>query len=132
VLALSASASAQQWKVYQGESVSLDYRNAADSESLLSVACGSSHSDITIPLVPDGRGEGDGGAGPEYYTKLDACREEAKQEKLPDVSVDSVTSDDADAPTDADCDVKCAGELIRKFMLSNPEPAQAQAEPDDE
>lgn len=52
VLAISASASAQQWKVYEGESVSLDYRNAADSESVFSVACGSSHSDITIPLVP--------------------------------------------------------------------------------
>jgi hypothetical protein len=52
VLAIAAPAAAQQWKIFEEESVSLDYRNAADTESIFSVLCGSSHSDITIPLAP--------------------------------------------------------------------------------
>ena len=47
-----APASAQQWKIYEEESVSLDYRNAADTSSLLSVTCGSGHSDVTVPIDP--------------------------------------------------------------------------------
>jgi hypothetical protein len=82
----------------------------------------------------DGRGEGDGGAGPEHYKKLGACREEARQERLPEVSVDSATTDDALAPKDTDvaqdvdCDAECAGKLIKEFMLGAPEPAQAKAD----
>jgi hypothetical protein len=52
LLAASASASAQQWQVFEEESVSLDYRNAEDTESVFSVLCGAGHSDITIPLAP--------------------------------------------------------------------------------
>jgi hypothetical protein len=52
LIAVCASASAQQWQVFEEESVSLDYRNAADTESVFSVLCGARHSDITIPLAP--------------------------------------------------------------------------------
>jgi hypothetical protein len=52
LVAVCASASAQQWQVFEEESVSLDYRNAADTESVFSVLCGARHSDITIPLAP--------------------------------------------------------------------------------
>ena len=52
VLFVSAPASAQTWKIEQGESISLEYRNAADTESMLSVSCGARHSDIVIPLAP--------------------------------------------------------------------------------
>src|ERR1700722_2982348 len=52
LVAVCASASAQQWQVFEEESVSLDYRNAADTESVFSVLCGAGHSDITIPLAP--------------------------------------------------------------------------------
>jgi hypothetical protein len=51
-VALCAPASAQQWKVYEEESISLDYRNAADTSTLLSVACGSDHADVTVPIDP--------------------------------------------------------------------------------
>jgi hypothetical protein len=51
-VALSAPAAAQQWKVYEEESVSLAYRDAADTVTLLSVACGAGHSDVTVPLDP--------------------------------------------------------------------------------
>lgn len=52
LVAVGASAAAQQWIIFEEESVSLDYRNAADTESVLSVACGSNHSEIVIPLAP--------------------------------------------------------------------------------
>jgi hypothetical protein len=51
-LVAAAPAAAPQWKVYEEERVSLDYRNAADTASLFSVSCGSTSSDITIPLDP--------------------------------------------------------------------------------
>jgi hypothetical protein len=52
VFLISGPALAQEWKVYQEESVSLEYRNAADTESVLSVDCASSQSEIVIPLSP--------------------------------------------------------------------------------
>ncbi len=51
-LSIAAPASAQQWKIDQGEAVSLEYRNAADTESMLSVSCGAGYSDIAIGLPP--------------------------------------------------------------------------------
>jgi hypothetical protein len=51
-LAAATPAAAQQWKVYQEERVSLEYRNAADTASLFAVSCGSKSSDITIGLAP--------------------------------------------------------------------------------
>jgi hypothetical protein len=45
-------ASAQQWKMFEEEGVSLEYRNAADTESLISVACSPQQSEIFVPLAP--------------------------------------------------------------------------------
>ncbi len=63
-----------------------------------------------------GRGEGEGGAGPEYFRKLNGCSEEAKREKIA-FSVDSATADNDDSGDrkDADCDARCAGELFRRI-----------------
>jgi hypothetical protein len=51
-LLLPDVASAQQWKVYQEEGVSLGYRNAADTESLLSIDCSAKASDVVVPVPP--------------------------------------------------------------------------------
>ena len=51
-LATASPAAAQQWKVNEEERVVLEYRNAADTASLVAVSCGSKSSDITIPLDP--------------------------------------------------------------------------------
>lgn len=52
VVLMSAPASAQQWKIYKEESVSLEYRNAADTELMFAVQCASRQSEIVIPLPP--------------------------------------------------------------------------------
>lgn len=74
-----------------------------------------------------GQGRGRGGAGAYYYEKLINCRQQAERDKI-EFNIDSATADsddDARTPENADCDATCAGEVFRKFMAKNPEPAAA-------
>src|SRR5882762_8476172 len=48
----TGSASAQKWQMFEEEGVSLEYRNAADTESLISVSCSARQSEIYVPLAP--------------------------------------------------------------------------------
>jgi hypothetical protein len=43
---------AQQWKVLEEESITLEYRNAEDTASILAISCSDSRSDIVVPLNP--------------------------------------------------------------------------------
>ncbi len=51
-LLISVPAAAGQWKIFKEEGVSLEYRNAADTELVVSVYCSSGGSQIVIPLPP--------------------------------------------------------------------------------
>jgi hypothetical protein len=67
-------------------------------------------------------------AGACYYRKLRKCREEARLDgdalALSAVNADDPeNSDDTASARHADCDGRCAADQIRRFMLSNPEPA---------
>jgi hypothetical protein len=77
------------------------------------------HSELT------GGGEHEGckpprGAGTCYYRQLERCRKEAAREGVA-FALSAAKADD-DRPEDSNCDVKCAGDLIRRFMQTNPEP----------
>jgi hypothetical protein len=53
ILAITATAAhAEQWQMFEEEGVSLEYRNAADTASLMSVACSARLSEIFVPLDP--------------------------------------------------------------------------------
>ena len=52
LLPAPASAGRAQWKVFEEESVSMEYRNAADTESLISISCSARDSRIWIPVGP--------------------------------------------------------------------------------
>jgi len=50
--AAATPATAQKWVVSEEESVTLEYRNAADTASILSVSCHTELSDIVVPINP--------------------------------------------------------------------------------
>lgn len=43
---------ADEWKIYQEEMVTLDYRNTSDTASLLSILCSPGHSQVAVPVDP--------------------------------------------------------------------------------
>lgn len=43
---------ANEWKIYQEEMVTLDYRNTGDTASLLSILCSPRQSQVAIPVDP--------------------------------------------------------------------------------
>ncbi len=71
------------------------------------------------------------GVGTCYYRQLERCRKEAAREGVAFSLSTASADDDPGQPEDADCNVKCAGDLIRRFMQATPEPAgQGAANPE--
>jgi hypothetical protein len=52
LLISAAPCAADEWKIYQEEMVTLDYRNAGDTASLLSISCSPEQSQVAIPVDP--------------------------------------------------------------------------------
>ena len=48
----AAPCAANEWKIYQEEMVTLDYRNTGDTASLLSILCSPQQSQVAIPVDP--------------------------------------------------------------------------------